>query len=116
MKTLSELFNQNIEAPERFQHVKKFEDVDLFNTFCLRVMNEIVSCNSNGKNRLQILPDMEQTFIQIFMYLNRDPELEKQKTSIGRNWNLDAGILLVGNYGTGKTLLLNSIRAISTEL
>jgi DNA replication protein DnaC len=116
MKSLTELFTENIKSSQREISQRKMEDAEKFNVFCLRVMNAIVSGNSKGKNNLRILPEMEIVFNQIFMYLNRDPELENQKTSIGRAWNLDAGILLVGNYGTGKTLILNSIRQISNEL
>jgi DNA replication protein DnaC len=74
-----------------------------------RLINALVIKQSNGKKNLIVSEEFGSQLLQVFKYLNREQSLENEKTSFGQNWNLDAGIIFMGNFGTGKTLLLRSI-------
>lgn len=102
-------FNNHINSIVKPKVELIYEDKEKFYAYFTRLLNAIVIKQSNGKSNLKVSEDFGKTLLQIYKYINRDEALEQEKTSIGRFWNLDAGLLLMGNYGTGKTLILKGI-------
>jgi AAA+ superfamily predicted ATPase len=102
-------FNNHIQKIQKPKVDLIFDNKEEFYAYMTKLINALVIKQSNGKKNLVVSDDFGQQLIQVFKYLNRDETLENEKTSFGQNWNLDAGIIFMGNFGTGKTLILRSI-------
>jgi DNA replication protein DnaC len=102
-------FNSYIQTVQKPEIKPLFEDREQFYCYMTRLINALVIKQSNGKKNLIVSEEFGSQLLQVFKYLNREQSLENEKTSFGQNWNLDAGIIFMGNFGTGKTLLLRSI-------
>ena len=102
-------FNSYIQTVQKPEIKPLFEDREQFYSYMTRLINALVIKQSNGKKNLIVSEEFGSQLLQVFKYLNREQSLENEKTSFGQNWNLDAGIIFMGNFGTGKTLLLRSI-------
>jgi Cdc6-like AAA superfamily ATPase len=102
-------FNSHITKVVKPKVELLYPEKEKFYAYFTKLLNSIVITQSNGKRSLEINEEFGKQLMQIYRYINRDQELENEKTNFGRNWNLDAGLLLMGNFGTGKTLILKGI-------
>ena len=95
---------------ERVVREKLTNDQEKFNQFCISYLSKMVHDRSNGKSQFQISEGMESTYLQVFRYLNNDYELENESKHVTiKPWDLNKGLFFIGNFGRGKTLLLNFI-------
>lgn len=81
-----------------------------FNNALFKKMTEMVKTRSSGSKSIEIIEEMKPTYSQIYRYLNNDYSLEEEKKHISlQPWNLNKGLFLIGDFGRGKTLLLDLI-------
>ena len=119
MQSLSEL-NQLVAAQISVVKERPAQLMDQmeFNKRMLFKLNELAIIYSKGKRTFQITQENEWLLKVVFAYLNRnadDKELTYKITikneTITKTLSLEKGILLLGNFGVGKTLLFRAIHA-----
>lgn len=91
-------------APEQITEQEKM------NNFLIKSLCGMVYKRSGGAKQFELVKELGPTYNEIFMYLNRNSEITdlKQFSSI-QPWSLNKGLFLIGNFGRGKTLLLDLI-------
>ena len=90
--------------------VEKLTDQEKFNKLLVNSLSHLVHVRSNGSKIFKIAPELNDTYMQLFMYLNRDLEVENIKNHVTiQPWKLNKGVFLIGDFGRGKTLLLDTI-------
>ena len=87
---------------------KPLADQDAFNSWILGHLNELALVFSKGKRKFEVTDENHELFSAVFAYLNRS-ENDQLLMYQGRKLELEKGLLLMGNYGIGKTLLLTCI-------
>ena len=82
--------------------------------YCINVLNKLVHERSGGKRQLELTEDLQLIYQQLFAYLNRDERIESVDlpTNAFGKWSLDKGILIIGEYGSGKTLILEFLKKV----
>lgn len=85
-------------------------DQSALNKALIKKLCAMVAKRSNGKKQFILVDEMKQTYLQIFRYLNNDESLQDESKHVSiQPWNIDKGLMLIGNFGRGKTLLLDLI-------
>lgn len=90
---------------------------DKFNQFMLMELNKLALIYSKGKTPFKVTIENEWFLKAVFAYLNRNDNddllsysLEIGSSKISGKLDLDKGLMIQGNYGVGKTLLLRVIQ------
>lgn len=92
---------------EQSNEVKASINQKMFDTYFLHAMQNI-----SNRNLIISSKNHEIVLRQIMMYLNNNPDLDGLKYKIGDKeftWSLKKGLLILGNFGSGKTLLLKTM-------
>lgn len=85
-----------------------------FADYCLIKLNEMILKRSNGLKKLTFTDErMRSIYIQLLIYLNNHQEKineipERELVTLNA-WDCEKGLLLMGSYGTGKSLFLDFI-------
>lgn len=108
MENLNAYIKQ-LENTERIKRPQIAKQSNLNRAMIIR-LSQMVKERTAGAKGLQIPKELNETYLQIFRYLNNDYSLEVEQKHISvQKWNLDKGLFLIGNFGLGKTLLLDLI-------
>lgn len=92
------------------QPIEQITDQGKMNEYLTKYLCSMVYNRSGGASKFEVSPEMQETFIQIFMYLNRNHELLNRKNRVTiMPWDLSKGLFLIGKFGRGKTLVLDMI-------
>lgn len=119
MQSLSELnevikseFKKTIERPAQLY------DQNELNRRMLFRLNELTLAHSKGQRKFQITNENEWLLEVVFAYLNRNADdkeltytIKIKEETISNTLDIKKGVLLLGNFGVGKTLLLRAIHA-----
>ena len=90
--------------------LSKIGNQEKCNEHMIKLLSEMVQERSNYKRNFEIIDGLNDTYLQIFMYLNRNKDLLSIKNHVSiQPWSLDKGLLMIGNFGRGKTLILDAI-------
>jgi len=119
MKSLFEINSQIIKSIDgNYQRPEQLMDQTKFNAIMLNELNILALQRSKGKRNFQITPENEWLLKVVFAYLNRnadDNELTYTRTiqdeTITKTLDLHKGLMLLGNFGVGKTLLMQAIHS-----
>ncbi len=85
-------------------------DQSKLNKYLIESLSIMVHDKSGGTKKFLMAPDLKKTYSQIFRYLNNDYSLTNDIDHVSiQPWDLNKGIILIGNFGRGKTLLLDLI-------
>jgi len=76
----------------------------------VEILNRMTMEASKGKRKLILDPETKQAIELVCQYANQEPEYEKE----GRD--LNKGLWLCGNFGSGKTQLMNAFKEIKTQI
>jgi len=109
MRSIDKIISSD-KISENFQSIHMLFDQASFNKNFLSFMNDEIVKKSSGKKKLVIKKNEKIKIETLLMLLNNNKEVHKRKFEpLGINYNVDKGILLMGNVGCGKTEILNSI-------
>lgn len=73
-------------------------------------MEHYVRFNSDGREILQLNPELNKAIESTAQYLNREPEFEKGE------FRFTKGLWICGNFGSGKTILLKAYKDVAKRL
>jgi DNA replication protein DnaC len=90
--------------------IEKLTEQSKINDYLVKTLCQMVHFRSGGQKEFKVVSGLESTYNQIFMYLNQNKDVCDLKNNITvQPWDLSKGLLLIGNFGRGKTLLLDMI-------
>lgn len=87
--------------------VKQLHDKTKVRQEFIKRLNALCLKNSFGKRGLQLDPETERVIELICQYLNKESEFEKND-----GFSLNKGIWLAGNFGSGKTQIIQAYREV----
>jgi len=94
---------QQQQAQEKISTKPRFDPVKVRESF-VKILNGYCLKNSHGKKGLILDNETEKAIELICQYFNREPEFEENGYSFYK------GLWLAGNFGTGKTQMLQAYR------
>jgi len=102
---------------ETTQKRKPLTNQDKLNEYLITHLCQVVHKRSAGKKEFVLVDEMIPTYYEVFRYLNNDYTLEQQKKHCTiQPWNLNKGIFFIGNFGRGKTLMLDMMYQLRDKL
>jgi len=106
-------FIKEISTEQEFENI--IESDNKLTTLCINKLNELVYKKSGGKINLEMNEFLDAFYRQLFLYLNRDERVNGRNIvgSSGKySWDLNKGLMLIGQYGSGKTLILDFLQEV----
>jgi hypothetical protein len=102
---------EQIEIKPKYTRV--FEKASECKHYCINILNRLVFEKTGGRKQLELTQELEYIYNCLFAYLDRDERVQDASLPYAsEKWDLSKGLLIIGEYGSGKTLILDFLRQV----